>query len=423
MNKMKMKSEKLILASLMFFGSTLVMAQEDECTRYKAIAGNAYKAKDYEKVTRSYIKAQEHCESLEMVFYNPFIYSIKKSMKNAPDEETENTYLDTLISVYETAQEVHGMQKEWQAYLGYYYLKQGKPGYMEKADKAYEVGIHHEGKDVNVGMIKQYYANLYNLWAQEKDEDKKADYKKRIITEFFKLSDYISRGEMDPSTVDFLSSYLEKVISDCESILPEINTFMNELPQEVESKKSMVNNFMALLEDQKCTDSDEYAMLVDTIIAIDPSVGAVIAKAKLQLAQGKTSEAIKTFEEAIKMTDDADEKSEIEYQIASTYYNSRSYKSAHNAGLKVSGKYSNKGYEIAAKSVNALMDECGASTFDRKANNYYAVELARKSGNNSLVEKYKKECPSSSDIFNQSKEVGEEVELKCWNKTFKIETF
>jgi tetratricopeptide (TPR) repeat protein len=418
-----MKFGKLILGTLLFIGSTALVAQEDECTRYKAIAGNAYKVKDYTKVTTAYIKALENCESLEMVFYNPFIYSVKKAMKDAPDAETEAKYLDTLIYVYEEAQKTHGMQKDWQASLGYYYLKQGKPGYMKKADEAYQIGIHHEGKGVNVGFLQQYYANLFNLWTQEEDEEKKAEYKKRLITEYFKLSEYVSKGEMDPETIDFLSIYMEKAITDCESLLPEINTFMKDLPSEKEAKKGMVKNFMSLIEKQECTDSKEYSMLVDTIIAIDPSVDAVLAKAKLLLAQNKTSEAINTFEKALGMSKDADQKSDIELEIAMAYFRAGSYKAAHNAGIRVSGKNSGKGYEIAAKSVHALMNDCGVSTFDRKANNYYAVELAQKSGNSSLVNKYKQECPTNNDLFNEDKEAGEKVTLSCWDKTFTIELY
>ena len=418
-----MKFGKLLLGTLLFIGSTALVAQEDECTRYKAIAGNAYKVKDYQKVTMAYIKALDNCESLEMVFYNPFLYSIKKSMKDAPDAETKSKYLDTLIYVYEEAQKTHGMQKDWQASLGYYYLTQGEPGYMKKADEAYQIGIHHEGKEVNVGFLQQYYKNIYNLWVQETDEAKKAEYKKRLITEYFKLSDYISKGEMNPETIDFLSAYMEKAITDCESMLPEINSFMNDLPAEKEAKKGMVKNFMALIEKQECTDSKEYAMLVDTIIAIDPSVDAVLAKAKLLLAQNKTSEAIKTFEKALGMSEDAAQKSDIELEIAMAYYRAGNYEAAHDAGIRVSGKNSGKGYEIAAKSVNSLMNSCGVSTFDRKANNYYAVELAKKSGNSSLVEAYKQQCPTSTDLFNEDKEAGEKVTLDCWGKTFTIELY
>ncbi|MDG0973281.1 MAG: hypothetical protein P8O07_03900 [Crocinitomicaceae bacterium] len=417
-----MKLAKLLLGAALFLG-TAAIAQEDECTRYQAIAGNAYQVKNYEKVTMAYNKALVECGGLEMKFFNPYIYSVKQAMSKAPDAASKVAYLDTLIYVYETAQKQHGIQKEWQSYLAYYYLTQGKPEAMEKADAAYQIGIHHDGAKANEGMIKQYYANIYNLWAQTSDEDVKSQYKKRIITEYFKLNEYVSKGGMKAEVSDFLSIYMDKVANDCSVIAPEINKFLSELPQDVESKKAMVNNFMALLKSKECTSSKEFAMLVDTIIKIDPSVGAVLAKAELLIAQGKVSEAVKTFESALEMTTDAAQKSDIELSIADAYSKARSYKAAHNAGLRVSGANSAKGYGIAAKSVNAMMNECGASTFERKANNYYAVELAEKSGDSKLVEAYKSQCPSSSDLFNVGKDVGETVSLECWGKTVTIKLF
>ena len=396
----------------------------DECTRYKAIAGNAYKAKEYEKVTRSYVRAQKECGTLEMVFYNPFIYSVQKSMSNATDDSTKAAYLDTLIMVYESAQETHGVQKEWQSYLGYSYLMQGAAGNMKKADDAYKIGIHHEAEKVNKGFLQQYYVNLYNLWVQEQDDKAKEKYKKRIITEYFKLSDYANKGDMGAEIIDFVSVYMDRAVTDCESILPEITSFMKELPQEIEAKKSTVKNFMALLEKQECTKSKVYAQLVDTIIAIDPSVDAVLAKAKLQISRGNTSGAISTFKQALGMAENADQKSDIEFEIANVYFKGGNYKSAYTAGLAITGKNAGRGYEIAAQSVSATSNDCGVSTFDRKANYYYAVELAEKSGNGALISSMKSKCPTSSDIFNEDKSVGETVELSCWgNRTFTIKTY
>ena len=419
-----MKLGKLLFGTLFLIGLGLTAgAQEDECTRWKAIAGNAYKVKNYPKVVKAYVNAQEECEKLEMVFYNPFLYSIKQAMKNAPSKEDKAAYLDTLIDTYEKSQAIHGDQKDWKAYQGYYYLKQGNPGNMKKADAAFQIGIHHEGKDVNKGLLQQYFANLYNLWVQEKDEAQKAEYKKRLIKEYFTLSDYANKGEMGSEISDFLSQYIGKAVTDCESVLPDIRSFLGDLPQEKEAKKATVNNFMALLEDKGCTKSKEYAMCVDTIIKIDPSVDAKLAKAKLQLAKGSTSGAVITFKEALDMTDDADKKSDIEYEIAVAYLRAGSYKAAHSAGLNVSGKNSAKGYEVAAKAVNKSMNQCGVSTFDREANNYYAVELAQKSGNTALVNSYKSQCPSGSDIFNVNKQVGDKVELSCWGRTVTIQKF
>ena len=160
-----------------------------------------------------------------------------------------------------------------------------------------------------------------------------------------------------------------------------------------------------------------------SFIKIDPSSDAIIAKAKMQLSQGQTSAAINTFKDALGMAKDANEKSDIEYEIASAYYRSKNYQSAYTAGLAVSGKNSAKGYGISARSVNALMNDCGVTTFERKANNYYAVELAERAGDSNLVSQMKAACPTSSDIFNADKSVGESVTLSCWGKTYTIKTY
>lgn len=425
-----MKKAKLILVALFTlslgvtsFAQNGGTSEPTECMRFKAIAGNAYKVKEYEKVTRAYVKALNECGTLGMPFYKPFVYAIRKSMSDATDEAVKTAYLDTLVMIYESAQKEHGIQKEWQNHLGYSYLQQGAPDAMQKADTAYEIGVHFEGPKVNKGYLQQYYQNLYNLWVQEQDEKVKAEYKKRLISDYFTLSDYANKGEMGTDILDFLSSYFNNAVTDCESILPEISNFMKTLPQEKETKIATVKNFMELLEKKGCTKSKEYELLVDTIIAIDPSSDAIIAKAKLQISKGNTTAAIKTFNDAISMSKSADEKSDIQLQIAKIYFNQGDYRKAHQAGIAVSGKNSGKGYEIAAKSVNALMNDCGVSTFQRKANNYYAVELAEKSGNGSLVEKYKAECPSQSEIFNADKAVGESVTLSCWEKTYTIKTY
>lgn len=425
-----MKKAKLILVALFTLSLGAVSFSQDgsssqptECMRFKAIAGNAYKVKEYEKVTWAYVKALNECGSLGLAFYKPFVYAVQKSMADATDEADKTAYLDTLIMVYQSAQKEHGIQKDWQNNLAYSYLKQGAPEAMQKADTAYDIGVHFEGPKVNKGYLQQYYQNLYNLWVQEQDKKTKATYKKRLISDYFVLSGYVDKGDMGAEILEFLSNYFDRAVTDCESILPEISNYMTALPQDVETKKATVKNFMKLLEKKNCTKSKEYELLVDTIIAIDPSTDAVIAKAKLQISKGNTSAAIKTFNDAISMSSSADEKSDIQLQIASIYYNQRDYRQAHSAGIAISGKNSGKGYEIAAKSVNALMNDCGVSTFQRKANNYYAVELAEKSGNSSLVEKYKEQCPSQSDIFNADKAVGESVTLSCWEKTYTIKTY
>src|SRR5690554_8163854 len=84
---------------------------------------------------------------------------------------------------------------------------------MNKADTALKAGIHHSTEKSNASYLKQYYANLYNLWVQEQDEAVKAEYKKRLVAEYFKLSEYVNKGGMDAETLTFLSDVINNVIT------------------------------------------------------------------------------------------------------------------------------------------------------------------------------------------------------------------
>ena len=73
--------------------------ERTECNRYKAIAGNAYAAKNYQKAATSYIRAEKECDVLEKAFYSPMIYSIGRVV-NESEGEKQIAYIDTLISVF-----------------------------------------------------------------------------------------------------------------------------------------------------------------------------------------------------------------------------------------------------------------------------------------------------------------------------------
>ncbi len=170
---------------------------------------------------------------------------------------------------------------------------------------------------------------------------------------------------------------------------------------------------MSLLENKGCTKSEEYGTLVDIMIEMNPtSLDAKLAKAKYLMAQDNVTEAIGVFREAKGLTEDAEKVSEIEYTIAKAYYDAGRYKAAHGAGLAVSGNFSKDGAKLAANAVIKLMDSCGDTTIDRKANALYAVQIANKYGFS--ASSYESQAPTSTDLFNAGMNKGTTVTLSCW---------
>ena len=106
----------------------------------------------------------------------------------------------------------------------------------------------------------------------------------------------------------------------CEDILPELNGFMSSLPADKEAKKKTVNNFLTLLKEKGCTESDEYEMLIDTIISIDNTIDAVLAKAQLLQVKKRFKESIGVYRDAIEMTELDSIKNEIMLSILNIQY-------------------------------------------------------------------------------------------------------
>lgn len=413
-----MKLRNLIVgAATLLIGATSFA--QDECLKQYVIATDAMRVQNYEKAGTAFIKGEQICDDYDKDKYSYMISCFEQNYANATTAEAQAAHLDTLIGAYERAQVKHGATADWSLRQGYYNLIT-TPANRVAGDKALKTGVDISKEKTDQAYIDAYYGNLYALWLEETDPEKKAAYKKRMIEEYFVMIDYINTAKMSPQTLESINSKLDYAITKCEEVLPDINMYMQSLPEEKDARLATVKNYMTLIERKNCTDSKEYESLVQEIVKIDPTAEAQNALAKLYRAQKKYSQASDAFMKAIEMSDDADFKSDNLYAIAKMHYDRGSYKAAHNAGLKVTGKRKNDGLKIAGNSVVKTANECGARTVDRKANYYYAVELFERAGASSAAAK--KGCPSASDLFNQNIKVGDKTTLECWGKTvtFKV---
>ena len=146
------------------------------------------------------------------------------------------------------------------------------------------------------------------------------------------------------------------------------------------------------------------------------------SKAKDLMARGKTSEAIKTLRTAKGIATDEAKKQEITYKIALAQFKSKSYTAAYNTAMSVSGKHKGNALSIAGKCVGNNANNCGSSTFDRKCNYIYAVQLLERSrslgGNTgSSISAYRSRFPTADDCFQNGNPAS--VTLSCYNVSVK----
>ena len=116
-------------------------------------------------------------------------------------------------------------------------------------------------------------------------------------------------------------------------------------------------------------------------------------------------------------------KDEIDYNNCVELFNDGKYMSAYKLSLQINGKYKGESFKIAAMSVSALASESGTSTFERKCNYYYAIQLLEKAKQynvsvSTLISQYKTMKPNTQEKFEEGNP--KTIKLTTWNVTVYI---
>lgn len=392
--------------------------QERECLRMRFLASEELKINNYSGAVTYYIKGEQICKGYDKANYDRLIASLRNTISDEKDEVRKKAYTDTLIAVYERAEKAGHSGAESYLLRAQYEGGTTKPR-RTVADELYAKGIQAANGKVDEAYVGLYYYNTLMLF-NEAAADKKPAQKKKMISDYFALSKLVSDNGMSPRTQETLNSYLNYAVKACADVLPELKGFMSALPKDPTAKKSTVKSFIALLDAKGCEESKEYEMLIDTLIAIEPNIDAVIAKAKMMKSKKKYGEAIATYRQAKGMATDAEMKEQIEYSICEIQFSGQgSYSAAYSTAMGISGKYRGEALKIAAQCVAMNANSCGAGTVDRKMNYYYAVDLLERASGaganvSSLIGRYRGNYPSDGELFDNGFKKGQSINLSCW---------
>ncbi|MFT5780449.1 MAG: tetratricopeptide (TPR) repeat protein, partial [Crocinitomicaceae bacterium] len=419
---MKMKFAKtLIVAATLLIGFTST-AQDDpdrECKRMRFLAGEAVTAENYIDATKYYHLAEKLCGPFDAPNFERLIGSLTNAINGIVDEKAKLPYYDSIISAYER-QTAAGFYKEESDFALATHLLMIENPNRKKADTLYRRGIKAAGTSTLEGYVSYFYYNVYMIYYDATGEEQTA-WKKRMISDYFDMSKLVTAAKMSAQTQESLTSYLNYVVESCEDILPEVPGFLESLPKDPEAKKTAINDMITLLESKDCTSSDEFMNLVDTLIGVDPnSIETLEVKAKLLMAQNKCNEAIEVYKQIKSVTEDADKKHEMQYNITYCLFKMGSYASAYSSAMSVGGKFKGDALVIASDCVARRANSCGVSTFERDCNYLYAAQLAAQgqaNGGNAgnRVASFNANAPTADEKFNEGNPSS--VTLSCYGVT------
>ncbi|MFZ0489119.1 MAG: tetratricopeptide repeat protein, partial [Salegentibacter sp.] len=146
---------------------------------------------------------------------------------------------------------------------------------------------------------------------------------------------------------------------------------------------------------------------------------------QLAEAKGDYSKALQYYNQAAELEENPSDKAKIYYRIASNYKDKGSYSQArsfYRKALNAKPSLGNAYLQIAnmyAKSAN----NCGTTTFNKRAVYWLAAEYAAKAGRvdpglssnaNQAAAAYKGRAPQKGDVFQEGRKAGEVIQIGCW---------
>jgi hypothetical protein len=423
---MKMKLGKLVLGlSLVFATAATTHAQDEanrECLRMRKIANDAMGVTNYKEAASYFLKGEELCGAdFGKDNYTRLISCLVKVVNAEKDAAQKKLYVDTLNMAYDKSEAAEAYDVKWDVKRGLFATQGSKPNYT-KADEFYTRGIDRDGAEVREMYISYYYYNTYSMWYMAQKPEKKAELKQRIIKDYFKLSGIVAKANYSPKAQENLNGYLNSVVQSCDDLLPEVPAFMGGLPEDPEAKKAALMNMINLMEDKKCGTSKEFSGLISSYLELDPeSPTALKLKAKNDLTTGNTASGISTLKKLKELAETDEEKQDLQYEIARAYFNTGQYGSAYNAAMAVSGAHKGDALAIAGQCVGKTAMNSGDSTFERKCNYIYAVQLLQQaqangaSGVGGVINSYKGSYPTADDCFNNGNPASQS--LSKWGVT------
>jgi len=405
----------MIFMTTLFFGQE--MDNNKECQRMLLFVSQELKMKNYAMASMYYLKGETICgEEYGAKEYDAMSKTLRNTIITEKDNVRKKLYTDTLLGVYDRMDAKGYYNEVESSKRATFIMMSSKPDY-KKADEIYLRAFENNNK-FNDAELTYYYYNLYTLFSITSGDEQTA-FKKRLISDYFLLSKKIESEKFASSTQQSLTGYFNSLVRSCDDILPELNGFMSSLPQDKEAKKKAVNNFLKLLKEKGCTESNEYEMLIDTIISIDNTIDAVLAKAQLLKVKKRFKESISVYQTAVQMTELDSIKNEIMMDVLDIQYsNLNAYRTAYNTALTIKGMNRSKALLVAANCVAKTANSCGSSTFERKCNYYYAAQLANQAGESGIASKFQANAPTADEIFSNNSPAT--LKLSCWNVTVDV---
>lgn len=208
--------------------------------------------------------------------------------------------------------------------------------------------------------------------------------------------------------------------ADCDNLIPlYTNDFENK-----KTNKDWLKVAASRMNAKDCTSDPLFFKLVEALHDLDPSAKTAFYLGRLAKASGDENKALDYYKNAAELEEEPLDKAKAYFSIAEVYKKRGAYSSARKYfDLALKNKPSmGIAYLRIADMIAKSANNCGNSTFEKRAIYWKAAEYARRAGSvdaslnsnaSQTANSYNKRAPSKADIFQQGMQ-GKTVTFSCW---------
>ena len=447
---MKKNFQMLAIALFGVVNMLNAQAQDQECATNLSIYSEFVKVQNFDSAYAPWKMVYEVCPGL-----NPanFVYGERilrdKIEKSTGEEKT--AFVNELLSLYQKYGEFFPSREHLaevlidQALLKNDVKMSSTEEIFNMLDKAFNEDRDHFTNskalyvyfsylvDLNTSGVKDLDAvfNTYDLVGAKIEAE--IEVLNDMVTELQAKEDngtLSSRDKRQLSIAESKSETFVKIMESIDSKLGGLANCENLIPlyqKNFEEKKSdikWIKSAVSRMYNKECTSEPLFVKLVEAQNALDPTSDTYFYLGLLKNDARNSQGAVADFNKAVSLETDAKKRGNILYKIATIYKKANNKSLARSYALKAldSNAALGRAHLLIAGLYADSANECGATSFEKRAVYWKAAEEAKKAARvdlslrtraNQMIERYMALAPSKTDIFSSGL-AGKTVTFNCW---------
>lgn len=450
-----MKTRITFLLALIFFVSNISFAQQDEeCMTKLSIFHEYVKAKNFDAAYQPWMDVRKKCPQFNNAIYIDGEKILEDKIEKANGAE-KVALLEDLMKLWEergihfaskTPKGEYAAQACQLMYDNKDILKKTDAELYECFDAAYKLD---KATFTNPKSLYTYFSLMVDLYdagkkpakdlfnkyddVVEKVEDEVKNYSEKLNVLIEKEDGGTALTSKEGKLKRYYESYLtayDKIAGSIDSKLGERANCENLIPlyqkdfEENKTNEIWLKRAAGKMSEKDCTDDPLFFKLVNAYHDLSPSANSAYYLGILKDKEGKSSEAIAFYEEAIKLETDNFKKANLYNKIGLKLKGTGNYSKARSffrQALKFNPSNGRPHLSIAGMYASSA-NSCGDTNFNKRAVFWLAADEALKAARvdptlkkaaAQTAENYLSKAPQKAEIFSAGNS-GETITIGCW---------